>query len=181
MSHAVLIAGNARRFVDTAQNFRLYLVREKLVTPKKARLLTTVYVAEEMFAYRLSSAIAAKITEPLLIFFSGHGNELGWALDDVRIFSYHRLAKTLLAGRRPVTIVNDCCHAMAAVKEFKRLHVSPERLSFIAAAEAGETISGGIAEIVLNSWKQGRPVRFSSELRWGNRFDDHYYSSSAVK
>src|SRR3989344_264878 len=166
MSNAILIAGNASRFTETAYTFKSYLLKEKLVTPKKVKVLPTTYVAEEMFAYRISSAIKAKTSEPLLILFCGHGNKFGWALDDVRLFSYTQLASMLLIGRRPVTILNDCCHAMAAKEAFEIKSVSPERLSLIAATESGETTPGGLADIALNSWRQRRPVRFGPELRW---------------
>lgn len=175
MSHAILVAGNASRFSDTVYVFRSYLTNEGLVTPKKVKILPTTYVAEEMFGYRISSAIAAKTSEPLLILFCGHGNKFGWALDDVRIFSYSQLAKMLLLGRRPVTILNDCCHAMAAKEAFEASSVSPKRLSLIAATESDETTSGGLAEIALNSWRQRRPIRFGPELRWGEKFDYNYY------
>lgn len=175
MPNAILVAGNARRFIDTTHAFRSYLLSEQLITPKKVRILPTVYVAEEMFGYRISSAIAAKTAEPLLLLFCGHGNKFGWGLDDVRTFYYSLLAKMLLAGKRPVTILNDCCDAMAAKEAFEINLVSPKRLSFIGAAESGETTSGGLAEIALNSWRQRRPIRFGPELRWGEKFDHHYY------
>lgn len=176
MANAILIAGNASRFFDTVCTFKSYLIKEQLTTPKKVRILPTTYVAEEMFEYRISSSIAAKTTEPLLILFCGHGSKFGWALDDARIFSYFQLAKILLPGRRPVTILNDCCHAMSAVEAFESNSVSSKRLSLVAATESGETTSGGgLTEIALNSWRQGRPIRFGPELRWGERFDHHYY------
>lgn len=175
MAHAILVAGNARRFVDSVQIFRMYLIDEQLITRKKAKIFETAYIAEGMFEYRISSAIAAKTKEPLLLLFSGHGGKFGWSLDDARTFSYFKLAKMLLVGRRPVTILNDCCHAMALTEQFDSNAVLPTRLSLIAATESGETTSGGLTEIALNSWKQRRPVRFGPELRWGAKFDHHYY------
>lgn len=175
MSHAILIAGNSSRFLEPIYHFRSYLTKEQLVTPKRIKIFLTAYMAEEIFNYRLSVAIAAKTNKPLLILFCGHGYDLGWALDDTRIFSYFQLSKMLLVGRRPITILNDCCHAMELSKRLENQSVSPKRLSLIGAAESGEETPGGLAEIALNSWKQRRPVRFGPELRWGEKFDHYYY------
>ena len=177
MSNAILIAGNSSRFLDTVRDFRSYLINEQLITPRKIRILPTAYIAEEMFHYHISSAITAKTNKPLLILFCGHGNNLDWGLDDARIFTYFHLAKILLSGRRPVTILNDCCDTMSIKTELETNSVSPKRLSLIAAAESGEGASGGhLVGFALNSWRHRRPIRLGPELCWGEKFDHHYYS-----
>ena len=175
MPKAILIAGNAQRFADDIWDFRGYLTRDMGIWPKSIKTTHTAYLCEDILAFKLSRAIAEKTKEPLLILYCGHGLQVGWAMDDVRTLGYSQLAEMLLVGKRPVMIVSDCCHAMAAVTSFESKSVSPERVTLIGATEAGETTPGGLAALTVNSWRQNRPVRFGPELRWGAKSDHLFF------
>jgi hypothetical protein len=175
MPQAMVIAGNASRFADDVHDFQRYLVRDVGIGPKSVRDNRTAYLDEDILGAYLAMAIEQKTKTPLVILYCGHGSKTGWALDDAREFSYRRLAEALKVGRRPVLLVNDCCHAMAAAAEFEKQSVSPERVSLIAASEVGETTTGGLVRLVLNGWRQNRPTRFGPELRWGARHDQFFF------
>ncbi len=171
MPQGFVIAGNARRFSEDAEDFERYLIREAGIGPKSVRDSRTAYLDEDVLGTYLAMAIGQKTKAPLVILYCGHGSTTGWGLDDTREFSYRRLAELLTVGKRPVLIVNDCCHAMAAAAAFGEASVSPSRVSLIAASEVGETTTGGLIRLVLNGWRQNRPTRFGPELRWGSRLD----------
>jgi len=177
MPQAILIAGNAERFAETIDDLRRYLERSG-VGKKRIRDLRSAYLSEGILEARLTMAASERTSAPLLVAFCGHGSLHGWAFDDVRVFSYARLAEALAPGRRPITVVNDCCHAMAMAEAFEKRGLSKSRFSIIAAAEADETTRGGLVPNVIDNWSQCKPNRYGPELRWGVRNDFHFFPVS---
>jgi hypothetical protein len=162
--------------MDGVRTFRTYLVKEVGIGQKRVREFATAYASRDILEFRLKMAAAERTKSPLLILYFGHGDTKGWALDDTRTLEYHRLADALKEGRRPVVLVNACCHAMAAAKSFEERGVSKERLSLIAASEIDETTSGGLfMELVMDNWSQRKPNRYGPELRWGAKHDHYFF------
>ena len=166
MRQAILIAGNSRRFLDDLYSLRQFLVEAVGLRQSAVRLISAAYVDLGIIQHRLERAIGRRTKDPLLLVFSGHGNTDGWYLDDDRFLSFEELAKMLTLGKRPVTVIGDCCHAMAAVAHFEKLRVPPERLSYIAASGADMTCRGGLIGLVERNWRRRRPnVDFPTHRR----------------
>ena len=180
MPQAILIGGNAARFMDVVRDLRSYLVKEVGIGPKRIREFPTAYASEDMLECRIGLAASERTKVPLFILYAGHGGETGWACDDSRTLTYRQLAEAIRPGKRPIVIVNDCCNAMAIVPALEEAGVDKDRVSVIAASENGETTySGLLIGIMLNGWRQRRPVRFGPELRWGAQLDHHFFPKPA--
>ncbi|HTK04711.1 MAG TPA: hypothetical protein VL500_03945 [Candidatus Eisenbacteria bacterium] len=177
MPQAILIAGGAQRFAVTIDDFRRYL-EQAGIGRKRIREYRSAYLDEGVLEARLSIAASERTRSPLVIAFCGHGGTHGWAFDDVRSFDYPRLADALAPGRRPVMVVNDCCHAMALAEAFEKRGLSKDRFSLIAAAEKDETTRGGLLPLVIDNWSQCKPNRFGPELRWGAKNDHLFFPVS---
>jgi hypothetical protein len=180
MPRAILIAGNARRFCDEVEDLRHYLVREAGIRKRNVHESRAAYLSRSVLEMHLTRAVMQRTKEPLLVLYSGHGGPDGWALDDVRTFDYRRLAGVLRTARRPVIVLNDCCHAMAMVKAFEAEGLRADRRAVIAASEEGETTTFGLVRWVTQGWRQRRPVRFGPELRWGANLDRFFYPPVAA-
>jgi hypothetical protein len=176
MTDALLIAGNAKRFVEEAIDLQFYLRHALGMGRKRIHRSQTAYVCEWIFADTVKRIIAQRAAPPLLVLYSGHGSVKGWALDDTRMFSYEQLADALVKATRPVVIINDCCHAMAAASVFNARGLPPSRVCLIGASEADEIAAGGLLSYVLSNWQCRRPVRLGPELRWGERLDHHFFA-----
>lgn len=177
MPQAILIGGDAQRFMDVVRDFRTYLVSAG-IGKKRIREYGSAYLSEGVFEARLQMAAMERTRSPLVILFCGHGSPNGWAFDDMRRFDYSIVAKVLATGRRPVTVINDCCHAMALADAFEKRGVPKGRVSLIAACEKDETTKGGLAELIVDNWSQCKPNRYGPELRWGAKHDRLFFPVS---
>lgn len=175
MPQAILIAGDELRFSDTMMDFRRYLLNEAGIGKKRIREYRTAYLSGGIVEIALQRAAAERTKNPLIILYCGHGSKTGWALDGQRRFDYSHVAKALAAVRRPVTVINDCCYAMALADAFEKHGVRKDRVSLIAASEKDETASGGLAEMVIENWGNRKPNRYGPELRWGAKHDHLFF------
>ncbi len=181
MSQAILIAGNCQRFSETTGDLRSFLVHES--GAKVIREMRTAYGCDEFLTYRLERAFAKRTKEPLLLLYCGHGATDGWALDDMRRLPYERLTKLLAVGRRPVMIVNDCCHAMSLAGEFEAQKISPERVSLIAACDWDATTRGGLVDRLIACWRRGWVMQGVTApdvpgRRWGAEHDRFFFAKN---
>ncbi len=178
MPRAILIAGNAQRFQDDIRDLNDYLVRVAKIGPKNIKWLRTAYLDDTRMEHVIEQAVLQRTKEALLIAYCGHGNEVGWGLDDVRTYGYGQLAWMFEKARRPILLLNDTCHAMGAVPRFAD-KVSQKRFSLIGACREDKTTTGGLMRVARDHWRQAAPHPYGEEHRWGARLDHHFYPPSA--
>ena len=179
MPQAILIYGNSQRFSDESVILRSYLKKE--TDTRILREIPTPYVSEDIVAFRLERAFMKRTKDPLLVLFTGHGSETGWAFDDDRRIPYTKLAESLQHARRPVTIINDTCHAMALavlLEQMKKAGAAVDRVSLIAACEADATAIAGLVPQVLHCWRQRKAHPSGPKTRWGAELDHHFFAKT---
>lgn len=171
MPDALIIHGNAQRYMISAGSLRNCLEIHGGVPKSRTRVINGMNVAEGIVEFRLESAICQRTKAPLLIAYVGHGNATGWWLDDERSIKYQRLAELLTLGRRPVVLLNDTCSAFAAVMSFTEARVSEERVTLLAACGVNQMTYGGFTRAVNHSIIHGTPVDSPGYIRWGAKID----------
>lgn len=193
---ALLIAGDARFFLDRTRGFKKYLENE--VELKDVQLFKTGYMTLKHIWTSLRKALdPTKANGPLLLLYCGHGAEDGWGVSFCNTLLYRPLVQELLKDYpEPIVFVNDCCYAATPIKWFRQFVIPSSRMSFIAAGGSREEVQPGLIARVKQSWQEhkihkpltrnvsvvepGKPItdvkRATPEVRFGSRFDHFFFS-----
>ncbi len=178
MTRVILIAGDSKRFLPDTKRFYSYLTRYVGILPKEIQKIRTAYLSEITLIKKMVTAVLEKTDEPLLIVFCGHGRKNGWVMDDSRVFPYIALSHILLAGTRPIQLINDCCYAMSVTQKFKKFEVDKKRVSLIGACTANKKTSEGLCEWVIERWTHRSSAHHAfSKLIWGTNWDYCFFSA----
>jgi hypothetical protein len=177
MTAAIVVSGNALRYVREARAMQRHLVEGLDINELDAVHLHGCDVTVKQLTERLDAALCEKTRRPLLLHFAGGASEHGWQLDDARSFPYFTLSDLLMAPHRPVLVVNDCDSAMSLRERLEDRGVSPQRVQVVGStARAERALDRWLNAWLLRNWRKGVPHRLGPALSWGADLDAHFYS-----
>ncbi|MBI4991958.1 MAG: hypothetical protein HZB99_01960 [Candidatus Harrisonbacteria bacterium] len=95
----------------------------------------------------------AKINEPVVLYYGGHGYRDGWQLLENRLMSYRSLIQILRNRSKPAIFVNDCCFGMA-LKD----HICGLQCRYLLLGLAPKTCEGegSVVPGIIRCWKERR-------------------------
>ncbi len=190
MTHAVLIAGNSKEFLDEVTEFSRYLRKYALVS---TQIIATAYMTKKRFSRKLMNIFQKKKDEPLLFVYCGHGEKTGWKINESNLFPYDALQGLLNFRGRETVIVNDCCYSGSLISVCRDFEDSPDDLEIIASSEENHRCVGGLLDDIEEQWSQrldfessSRPYIYKTpqrkkvtnpgiQVRWGNTFDYMFF------
>lgn len=97
----------------------------------------------------------AKIDEPLVIYYGGHGYREGWRLSEEYYVSYQNIIDKLTRRKKPTIFVNDCCFGMALQDYLRKL-----KCRYLLLGLAPKTLEGfdSVVPAIVNCWGNRRPA-----------------------
>lgn len=160
MSHAIIVVGNERRFMEAARPFARYLrtqARCARVTVIKGAYLTP----KELGASLRGALKLAPADGAVLVAYFGHGLKGAWGFalehqEKTLRLEYAVLATTLAAHPGPLAILNDCCHAESLLPHLQKAGVTADRCLLISASKAEDVIVPGTGKEVQAQWAEGK-------------------------
>ncbi len=111
-------------YIDAADFFN-YLVKEVGLTKDDIFFYGPAeYAAKISFHNIFFRVCDLTQKEPLVIYYSGHGDQRGWDFTNELFIAYEELAEFMDFKKRsaPLILINDCCYGMAAVDYFRGLN-----------------------------------------------------------
>ena len=157
MRRALLLAGNAKRFLDEAREAAETLTKWEV---EEIAVIPVGYSGEdEVCSVVTDFVLSGQDTEILLIAYMGHGGPLGWTLDDSELVPYHRLVPILDQSFKQMIILNGACHSGALINIARERGKLSERALIIAGSAADQVADNYTVRKVLSAWGRKRQYR----------------------
>ncbi|MEY4745211.1 MAG: hypothetical protein RL272_1156 [Candidatus Parcubacteria bacterium] len=154
MTRALLIAGDEWRFGQTIGTMSEFLAKGPSIDDV-TELRCIEYLAIGVTAAILKE-IAREPERPLLIVYSGHGFNGGWAPTRDSRLGYPELCRLITMRTAPTLLVNACCYPAAIFSPLEMAGASSDRVAVIAAGPADKVTYEGLVERVIESWRSGK-------------------------
>ncbi len=98
----------------------------------------------------------AKINEPIVIYYGGHGYRKGWHLHDNYKIPYSVIVDALKSHKKPIIFVNDCCFGMALQDYFGVL-----KCLYLLLGLSPKTLEGFgsvMVDKIVHCWRHSKPA-----------------------